>query len=760
MGKIIEFIVSPLSLIDRDLGRLATSAFLIAAGVATGNLALISAGVSMGASVLQNKSPRNSLGNADRLRANIDPLTPRKTVVGVTAMATDIRDEEFTDDQEYFHRFIVCASHEVESIDEIWFDDKRVWTLGGGVEGDASGYLEVAVRTVGTAANAINISSRMGSTRRYTGLAYIHLRYKLTGNSKKAESPYAQGITPRITIRGKGARLYDPRLDSTVPGGSGTQRADDQATWVWDADACRNPALALLFYLLGWNINGLLAVGKGIPPERIDLESFAVAANICDEVVATESGGTEPRYRCDGVWSEGDDPTTVIEMLKATMNADLDDVGGKLRLTIFHNDLADVVADFTDDDIIDGFEWQAVQPLDQTFNVVRGVYTDATDDGLYQQVDYPQQEVASPDGITRVFNLNLPMVQSADQAQRLANMRLKRQALSGTFVADYQATAWKVQKNSIIRQSFTQTGFVDKLFRVAEMEVRQDGVVPLVLVEEDASIYAGGDLAPPIAAIPSTPYNPALNPFLQAVNDASSVIVGPATATVEAKTDATPADGELPAIYEYALEIDGNVVSGAVWAATVTLGTATVSIVDGDLTLSSISSNDVRVRVSATYQGLTKATLLRISKRLAGVDINTGTGGSSSADNSFNSFNSTSYVVVTDVMNMQTGTAGEVDLSAPLTLKVGSGAPTGSYSATLQWEQDIGGTWTAVGSEHVSGNTQREPDGTVIPASASANETLTGLTASAAYSFRLTAKANEADGETRFLSGTASATGS
>ena len=511
MGKVVKAIVG--------IG-------LVVAGVVTGNFALVTAGISIGLSALTSKkTPKTSRENSDRLRANIDPLTPRKTVVGVTALATDIRDEEFTDDQAYFHRFIVCASHEVESIDEIWFDDKRVWSAGGGVHGEAEGYLTVATRTVGTAANAINISSRMGSTRRYTGLAYVHLRYKLTGNSKKAESPYAQGITTRITIRGKGASLYDPRLDSTVPGGSGSHRADDQATWVWNTDSCRNPALALLFYLLGWNINGKLAIGKGIPPERIDLESFAVAANICDETVATQSGGTEPRYRCDGVWSEGDDPSTVLEMLKATMNADLDDVGGKLRLTVFHNDLADVAAEFTDDDILDGFDWQPVQPLDQTFNVVRGVYTDASNDGLYQQVDYPQQEEESPDGITRVFNLNLPMVQSADQAQRLADLRLKRQAFGGVFTAEYQATAWKVQKNSIIRQTFSQTGFVDKLFRVAEMEIRQDGIVPLVLVEEDAAIYAGGTLAPPIEPVPSTPYNPALNPVIRAIEGGAATLL-------------------------------------------------------------------------------------------------------------------------------------------------------------------------------------------------------------------------------------------
>lgn len=518
MGKIVKAVASVV---------------LPAVGFALGTLiggpiagALVASVVSVGTKALfKSKPPRNSPENLDRLRANLDPRTPRKTVIGITAMATDIRDEEFTDDQAYFHRFIVCASHKTQSIDEIWFDDKRVWTSAGGVEGEAVGYLTITTRTEGSAANAINISSRMGSTRRFTGLAYVHLRYKLTGNSKKSDSPYAQGIPTRITIRGKGAGLYDPRLDSTVPGGSGAQRANNQATWAWNDSRCRNPALALLFYLLGYRINGKLAIGKGIPPERIDLESFAIAANICDENVAKIGGGTEPRYRCDGVWSEGDDPTTVIDMLKATMNADLDDVGGKLRLTVFHNDLADVAADFDDGDILDSFEWQAVQPLDQTYNIVRGVFTDPSDESLYQQIDYPSQETISPDGVDRIETFNLPLVQSAGQAQRLAAMRLARQTYGGVFSAEYQATAWKVQKNSIVRQTFAQTGFANKLFRVAEMEIRQDGVVPLTLVEEHAAIYGGATLSAPIAPVPSTPYNPAKNPLINAIEGGAATLL-------------------------------------------------------------------------------------------------------------------------------------------------------------------------------------------------------------------------------------------
>ncbi|WP_407815396.1 hypothetical protein, partial [Staphylococcus aureus] len=84
---------------------------------------------------------------------------------------------------------------------------------------------------------------------------------------------------------------------------SGPMRADDQTTWAWDANACRNPALALLFFLLGWRIQNpstgawKLAINKGIPAARIDLASFITAANLCDEPVTRADGTTEPRYR-------------------------------------------------------------------------------------------------------------------------------------------------------------------------------------------------------------------------------------------------------------------------------------------------------------------------------------------------------------------------------------------------------------------------------------------------------------------------------
>lgn len=470
-----------------------------------------------------SKAPKASPADRSRLLASIDPRAPRTMVFGTTAMATDIRDQEFTGtDQEYLHRFIVVASHRINEITKITFDDKPAWTLAGDVQGEYVGYLTVAPILEGNAGNAINISARMGSTRRFTGLAYVHFRFKLTGNSKKAESPFASNVPSRITIEGNGIAVYDPRQDSTVPGGSGAHRADNQATWTWGTHA-RNPALQALTYLLGWKINGILAVGKGIPYRRFDMESFITAANVCDESVSLALGGTEPRYRADGIFNEADDMNLVLGQFAATMDGRFYDPLGRISVKCMVNDLASPIASFTAADILGAIEWTPFADLSGNYNLVRGTYTDSSTNSLYQSVDYPEQYVASADGIDRILPLDLPLVQSPSQAQRLARRALNRaQYGGGTFACEMQATAWRAEQLAPIELTFPALGMVDKVFRVEEIESRVDGVVPMLLTVEDERIYDWlAEDVEPVEAIPTTPYNPANNPFNQGINESA-----------------------------------------------------------------------------------------------------------------------------------------------------------------------------------------------------------------------------------------------
>ena len=496
----------------------ALSVALQAAAVGT-----VLAGVSQ--QLFAPKMPKSQIG---RLNVTLDPSTPRKAIFGTTAMALDLRYHESSGtDQEYVDYIIAVAAHKVSAISEIWFEEKQAWTASGGVTGTYSGYLTVTTRTEGTSGNYISINggAKWGSSRRLTGCAYVHLRIKRTGNSKKAESPLVSGLPSRVTIIGNGALLYDPRKDSTVPGGSGAHRATDQTTWgaYTDADDTDNPALQLLWWLLGWEINNKLSVGCGIPYTRIDMASFITAANICDENVTLAIGGTQKRYRASGTASDGDDRLEIINNLLASMSGTIRDNSGKLMLTVMKNDLADYAVILDESNMISAFEWQQTGGLTENNNVARGRYVDPSANSLYQFVDYPEVGFASPDGIDRVMSLDLFYIEDGRRAQRIAKQALQRNQYRGMFSATFNAKALGCQVGDIVWLTLSALGFVNKPFRVISQEIRFDGQVPLTLVEENAAIYAwDAEDSAPITPTAPTIYDPLNSPFILGIDVAGT----------------------------------------------------------------------------------------------------------------------------------------------------------------------------------------------------------------------------------------------
>lgn len=481
----------------------------------------------MGAGMLLGpKKPKGITAPESRLSNTFNPTEPRKIVFGETALATDMRYQAFTGSgQEYLNQIICVASHEVDAIRELWLDNEAVWS-NGAVLGRYVGWLDVQVRTVGNSGNGIPVDGVWNGSCTLTGCAYVFLRYRIKSSNQKQESPFAGGVSGRITIRGRGAKIYDPRLDSTVPGGSGTQRAADQSTWRYDwgtggTNAGSNPALQLLFFLIGWRVNGKLAVGMGLPVDRIDLPSFIAAANVCDEQVALAAGGTEPRYRAHGMVSEADDRTAVVEQLCAAMNGTLRDAGGKLALSILKNDLATPAASFTENDILGDERWSQTPDLDRTFNVLRGRYINPSDQALYQPVEFPEVRLASLDGIDRIETIDLPLVQSPAQAQRLAKTRLQRNQYQGLYEATFGARAWQVSVGDCVSLSHQGLGWSSKRFRVLQQTISATGQTRMQLLEENAAIYAwlAEDHAPVTPAVP-TIYDPSNSPLIAGVNGA------------------------------------------------------------------------------------------------------------------------------------------------------------------------------------------------------------------------------------------------
>jgi hypothetical protein len=515
------------------LGAAATS---FGVGVSASTLFLVSGGLSIAAGLLQ-KGPKVTASQTDRLSANIDPRTFRKTVLGQTAMPVDVRYEEWSGkDQEICEWIVAFASHAIDGLEEIWFDTEMAWSAATGVVAKYNGYFSIPNLILeGTPQNAFSFGQWSRDSARLTGCAYARFRFKVTGNSKKAESPFSSGIPSRITVIGRGAKLYDPRRDSTVPGGSGPMRWDDQSTWRFTTDdgvvIGENLPLQILRVILGWRIRNpssgemKLATGAGVPGRRISFPSFQVAANLADELVNRAAGGNEPRYHGAGVVSEGDDQKTVLDMLCSACCGRFRDTGGKLALAISHNDLAAAAVDdgLNDDDVVGAFTWDPDPSLETTPNVVRGRYVDATSASLYQLIDYPEVRLPSPDGQDRFLSLDLGVVESPSQAQRIAKQVLQRRQYSRQFAAPFDIRAWKYTVGDVLPFTFAPLGFQRGVFRVKEQELGQGGTCNMVLTFETPAFYQwDADDSLPVQGAEPIVYDRGNNPLILAIDEAAT----------------------------------------------------------------------------------------------------------------------------------------------------------------------------------------------------------------------------------------------
>lgn len=540
--KTAALIVGAVALVATGVGAVALGGLagtLTVAGISTSTLFLVSGGLTVAASLLQ-KTPKVTAAQTERLTASVDPRAFRKSVLGQTACPVEIRYEEWSGkDQEYCDWIVLHASHAMDGIEEIWFDTEMAWSATTGVVGKWVGYFSIPhIVLEGSAANAFTFGSGRwnAATARLTGCAYSHWRFKVTGNGKKAESPFSGGLPSRITVIGRGAKLYDPRRDSTVPGGNGPMRADDQSTWRYTADdgvtIGENLPLQILRVVLGWRIRNpstgelKLATGSGVPARRLNLATFIDAANLADELVNRSAGGTEPRYHGAGVISEGDDPKASLDMLCTGCCGRFRDTGGKLSLVIAHNDLAAAAIDdgLNDHDVVGPFTWDPDAALEATPNVVRGKYVDASANSLYQLIDYPEVRLPSPDGQDRFFPLDLGVVESPSQAQRIAKMVLQRKQYPREFSAPFDIRAWKYSVGDVVPFTFAALGFNRRIFRVKDQELGQGGVCNMTLTVETPVLYAWDkDDVAPVQAADVIVYDSRNNPLILAIADAGTI---------------------------------------------------------------------------------------------------------------------------------------------------------------------------------------------------------------------------------------------
>lgn len=164
-----------------------------------------------------------------------------------------------------------------DGIESYVVDWNNVSFSGGAASGYYSGFLYVDSQ-LGARPEADALSPQWAGCPNW-GSAYKLSSMLAVGWSAKFDKKgkvFATGLPP-FGIVARGVKVYDPRLDSTFPGGSGSQRVDDESTWVYSD----NPALHAGTYAYGRWVNGVLAFGVD-EGDAVDFGAVVAWANLCD----------------------------------------------------------------------------------------------------------------------------------------------------------------------------------------------------------------------------------------------------------------------------------------------------------------------------------------------------------------------------------------------------------------------------------------------------------------------------------------------
>lgn len=344
-----------------------------------------------------------------------------------------------------------------------------------------------------TAANATLISGanpfgRWTSNHIGTGICYI-VAFLTYDQEKLAQFP-------EFFFEIRGARLYDPRNDSTA-GGVGSHRWGDYSTY----EFTENPVIMDYNYRRGFSVNGDVFLGMQMSPVDLPVDRYAIAANICDE-----DADYGPRYRCsiifDADLEHGDNIDAVMQSCGGIV---VDSVDGSWPLIGTDQPIVETI---TDDDLISSepVRFQRYKSMADIVNSVQGTYPEPSN--IWSPVGYDTQTNTSQvslDRRTRDFKLDLPTVPYKAQANQLASIYYKENRYEATAEIVVRPRFQTIKAGDWIRWNSARYG--DRVWMVSSRSIKaltSDGPrnVALSLVERDGAIYDSVGVLPPVVPIP------------------------------------------------------------------------------------------------------------------------------------------------------------------------------------------------------------------------------------------------------------------
>jgi hypothetical protein len=436
----------------RDWDRAPRDPFTIGASIAasigvtsTVGVLLVTAAVYVGISLvtswaLSALAPKPSFGDATSrgLLVNAkDPISPFEFVYGEVRKGGTVTYYETTgENNKFLHQIIVLAGHEVDSINDIYINDEVGTLDGNGFVTSAPWSSKIRIRkhlgtdnqTVDT--NLLAESAQIDSNFRGRGIAYIYVRYEYD------QDVFANGL-PLVTAVVRGKKVYDPRSAS--------------------AAYSNNAALSIRDYIVS---------KYGLNDTATDDTAFSAAANISEENINLDGGGTEKRYTINGVVRADQKHGDVLQSMMTACAGSLFWGAGNWKLVV--GDYVAPVKTLTLSDLRGPISLSTRVNLQDQFNGVQGTFNNAAQRWI--TTDYPpitsSTFEAEDGGEQTMLDLALPFTTSSATAQRLAKLTLFRGREQMTLTADFGLNAFDVEVGEIIAFTNPRYGWDEKEFEV------------------------------------------------------------------------------------------------------------------------------------------------------------------------------------------------------------------------------------------------------------------------------------------------------
>lgn len=448
---------------------------------------------------------------------------------------------------------ISLAGHEIDGVEEVWFNDEKL-TLDGSGYATTTPYAKT-VRKTKNLDRTVTVAGTVSGTAAFTPVAGTMRCFKRTAGGGQflhtaLATPTAVGTAmtcadAALQVGDLVTFTYDYNETTNYARvrwmlGSDTQAADSRLMTLFPAEWTTNHRLRGVAYLIveldynddvfssgipnvsalirgakvydprssttAWSMNPALCfrhyalspLGGRLTAAQIDDAAIIAAANVCDisvNYIATVPGGATysgfvEQFRCGYVAKSGMKPQDALDDIAESMAGKWVLVGDKLKLKA--GAYTSPVMTLTDDDFGDARQVQ-IQPTrqrDQQVNIVTGVCVDDRAD--YRVVDMPRviaSAYVTADGGELPMEVEFAAVPFLPQAQHVAGIMLRDARNALTITAPFKMSAYRLEVLETVAITNSRYGWSAKTFEILSRRWTLEGLIELTMKETAAAIY-------------------------------------------------------------------------------------------------------------------------------------------------------------------------------------------------------------------------------------------------------------------------------